>query len=721
VHFKQYGKTFQLRIENAQDLEAALSLDEALWVATSAPTDVFRCDKTFISMLDSDKSGRIHTHEIKTAIRWMLDILSDRSNLQKRTNHIPLSAINNDTSDGADILTSASYVLKTLNCEDNATISLKLVRKFLAKQQEQTLNGDGVLVPAAANSLETIQLIKDVIATVGGEDDASGITGITGKQLELFRKEISECLAWRKQGSVTEVDNQIKVRPFGKQTDAMYNILSKHGDQIDLFFAQCRTIRFDPRTSAHIGCSEIKLNTLDFSKPEDMQTCLAKAPLATPNIDDCLPLTTDLINPLYTKWIEQLKTEVLQPILPETGESLHADQWTKTKTALQPYADYIAGQKGKLVNSLTDEKLDKYQENEAYAEVEELIKADKAVSDQLKGIHEVERLTLYHQHLMRLANNFISFSELYNPPIKAMFEEGSAQIDGRWFDLALRVDNVAKHSAIAKSSNIFTLYLEVFNKASNDSFTVAVPATSGTKGNLGVGKRGIFFDVKGREYDAIVVKIIDNPISLREALVAPFTRLWSFIIGKIEAMSGTLEKKLQKSTDTILKAPPKAAPVVTAPVSATGGPAGMLVGLSLSAAAIGSAFAFITKTLAGLSGGQLIAGVLGAAAVVAVPVSLIAALKLRRQDLSALLEGCGWAINARMRFDRTQRRSFTRRKPYPLTATGTPHRSWIKQLLITLILIIMVMGLRNGCRGCHNKEEFGTSTPATTNQTSSIK
>ncbi len=106
----------------------------------------------------------------------------------------------------------------------------------------------------------------------------------------------------------------------------------------------------------------------------------------------------------------------------------------------------------------------------------------------------------------------------------------------------------------------------------------------------------------------------------------------------------------------------------------------MMVGLSLSAAAIGSAFAFITKTLADLSGGQLIAGVVGAAVVIILPVSLIAVLKLRRQDLSSLLEGCGWAINARMRFDNAQRRRFTRRTPYPLDAIGTPQRTWVKKV-----------------------------------------
>jgi hypothetical protein len=115
--------------------------------------------------------------------------------------------------------------------------------------------------------------------------------------------------------------------------------------------------------------------------------------------------------------------------------------------------------------------------------------------------------------------------------------------------------------------------------------------------------------------------------------------------------------------------------------------AGMLMGLSVSVAAIGSAFAFITKTLTSLSRGQVFLGVLGAAVVVMVPVSLIAILKLRRQDLSALLEGCGWAINARMRPTREQRRQFTVTPRFPAGAEGAPTR----RLLYVLIAVVVVL------------------------------
>jgi len=72
-------------------------------------------------------------------------------------------------------------------------------------------------------------------------------------------------------------------------------------------------------------------------------------------------------------------------------------------------------------------------------------------------------------------------------------------------------------------------------------------------------------------------------------------------------------------------------------------------------------------------------------AIVSMPVTLLAVIKLRRRDLGSLVEGCGWAINARMRLTRAQRRYFTRRVPYPASATGTPGRRWSWILLIVLV------------------------------------
>jgi hypothetical protein len=121
----------------------------------------------------------------------------------------------------------------------------------------------------------------------------------------------------------------------------------------------------------------------------------------------------------------------------------------------------------------------------------------------------------------------------------------------------------------------------------------------------------------------------------------------------------------------------------------------ILLGASVSIAALTSAFAFITKTLAGLQVWQVVVAALVAVGLVLLPTAIVAAVKLRRRDLSAILEGCGWAINARMRLNRRQRKQFTRQEPYPAGATGTPRRRWFLVVCLVILLgLLAFLGFR---------------------------
>jgi hypothetical protein len=233
-----------------------------------------------------------------------------------------------------------------------------------------------------------------------------------------------------------------------------------------------------------------------------------------------------------------------------------------------------------------------------------------------------------------------------------------------------------------------------------------VPATAGTIGNLCAGKRGIFYDTRGRHYDARVIQIIENPISFQEALLSPFVRLGRFVSGKIEAISGSAEKELEQQLGTVtskvqtgvqeaVRHAPEAAeaaqatPAPAPPATASASRRDLLLGASVSIAALSSAFAFITKSLQGVSALTILLALGIGVLIVLLPTAIVAGVKLHRRDLSAILEGCGWAINARMRLNRRQRRQFTHREPYPAGATGTP-RSRLAWRLLTLILLAVL-------------------------------
>ena len=88
--------------------------------------------------------------------------------------------------------------------------------------------------------------------------------------------------------------------------------------------------------------------------------------------------------------------------------------------------------------------------------------------------------------------------------------------------------------------------------------------------------------------------------------------------------------------------------------------------------------------MAGLTALTILAGVGGAILAVMTPTLIIALIKLRRRDLSAILEGSGWAINAHMRLTRAQSMYFTQRPPYPEGVHRMRRRvlSWIIAIAI---------------------------------------
>ncbi|NLF95039.1 MAG: hypothetical protein GX564_14230, partial [Oligosphaeraceae bacterium] len=86
MKFVRQGSTYQMVIEDGLDLQGVLSLDEALWVAMSAPTEAFNCDPRFLNYIDTDSNQQIGSEEVKAAIRWLLDQLPDHAGITAEFN-----------------------------------------------------------------------------------------------------------------------------------------------------------------------------------------------------------------------------------------------------------------------------------------------------------------------------------------------------------------------------------------------------------------------------------------------------------------------------------------------------------------------------------------------------------------------------------------------------------------------------------------------------------
>ena len=690
--FKNYGNSYQLRIQDAQDLEKIQVLDEAHWAATSVPINSLNCDSAFTSYVDTDQNGRIRTNEIKDAQTWLFRFLTNRSRLSEGIDVLDLNDIDTNHPEGQKLRAVAELILTNLNSPGAGKISLAQVRDVQSIMASATNNGDGIIPPEATSDSDLAQFITSVIETVGSVLDASGKAGINQEQLKIFFHETEGYLAWKAKGEIPKGDNTTEVMPWGTETPQAYELMTGLEEKIEQYFTQCAMIEFDERTRAQMQLRQKELEEIDFTDKSMMEARIKDAPLAAPNPKAILDLE-GAINPLYVERLFCLEEKVLKRALGGPVKHLTPKQWDKVKNVFAPYRAWLESKQGIKVEKLDADRLRTYLNGPYRKRVSELIAKDVAVADDLNQMHNLEKLILYQRWLMELANNFVSFSNLYNPQTRSLFEMGTLVIDGRQITFTMKVQDRQAHKKIAENSCMYLLYVEVTGRQEKDiKFEIVAAVTSGTAGRLRIGKRGIFFTVDDREWDAEIVDIVENPISIGESVRAPFQQFTSFIRKQIDKFTKSREGKLEKS--------------FTAP-SASGTTRDLLLGGGIAIAALGSSFAYVTKALSQVKPAHILVALAGIAAVVLLPGIIVGFIKIRKRDMSVLLEASGWAVNVHMRLSDTLGRLFTHVPNLPKDARkerrdvivqfvkdlgDTPLRSR-KLSIVILIILLIALGL----------------------------
>ncbi|NIA06721.1 MAG: hypothetical protein GWP14_03635 [Actinobacteria bacterium] len=684
MNFRHYGRSYHLKINTSKDLQRAVELDEAHWVAVSSPISTVNCDGEFLSLLDTDKNGRIRCQELKNAIRWILKVLSDHSGITEARGTLRLKEINLADPDGQQIHDAALKILKKLGRRETEQISLDEVRRIRQQVESMPVSEAGIILPEAAEKSEIATFIADVVATIGGIGHPSGVQGINQAKLDEFLSKAKAFLLWHEQGKIPDGQIKTDIMPLGNGTSAAYAVLVELQDKIDQYFAQCKALALEERLGQRMGITEAELQELDLDDPAVIEEVLKQGSLAKPKASGELNFE-DQINPAYAKTLERFRHEVIGQVLGESENKMTPEQWQQIKNFFGAHQKWVQAKPSPELEGLGVQKLQGYLDERFNKAVRELIAKSTETAFVLDNIRLTEQLLLYQRYMIELANNFVSFPHLYDPDSRAVFEMGSLVMDGRRFNLTVKAVNRAEHSKIAKASNMYVLYVEIVPKDTDQKYEVAVPVTWGTKGNLCVGKRGVFYDIGGNEADAKVVQIIENPISLGEALLNPFQRLGKMLTGKIESITAQADKKFDSQAATVMNRTTTATP-------AAGGTGGMLLGGGLAIAALGSALAYITKTLADTSWLAILVGVLVAVLLVMIPISLVAFIKLRKRNLSAILEGSGWAINARMRLTRKQGKGFTDRPSYPKGSKGVHPMRWGLLAAVVAVLAVLLAG-----------------------------
>src|ERR1041384_5166962 len=120
--FFRAGGFDQVRLDSGADIASLDQLDQKLWVALACPTTGLEFDKRTLDLIDTDKDGRIRAPEIIAASKWATSMLKSPDELTKSLPALPLTAINDATPEGKQLLSSAKQILVNLGKGDAPAI-----------------------------------------------------------------------------------------------------------------------------------------------------------------------------------------------------------------------------------------------------------------------------------------------------------------------------------------------------------------------------------------------------------------------------------------------------------------------------------------------------------------------------------------------------------------------------------------------------------------------
>ena len=307
----------------------------------------------------------------------------------------------------------------------------------------------------------------------------------------------------------------------------------------------------------------------------------------------------------------------------------------------------------------------------------------------------LEKLLLLCRDFCTLLRNFVAFQDFYAKRGKALlgrgaddespwaiFQAGTLVIDQRACNLCMKVSDMAKHNTQAADSGMFLIYCNCKHHATGQTMQIVAAMTVGDIRNLKVGKNALFYDRQGRDWEAEVVKIIDNPISIGQAFWSPYRKLGDWVSGLITKSAAEKEKKSFADMTAKLQTTP-AAPA-TAQQPAQPAPfdiakfAGIFAAIGMAVGYIGSFFTSIALGLKDLGwwGWLVIPGLL---LVISGPSMILAWMKLRKRNLAPLLNANGWAINADAIVNVLFGNTLTEQAQYPIMKLKDPHAK-IKKL-----------------------------------------
>lgn len=688
--FFRAGGFDQVRLDSGADLMNLDQLDQKLWVALACPTSGLEFDSKTLALIDTDHDGRIRPPELIAAFKWAGSCLKNPEELLKSSPSLPLSSINDATPEGKQILASARQILINLGEKDASVITLEHTADTARIFAQTQFNGDGIIPVDSAEDDMTETAIADIIACLGPDLDRSGKPGIGKAKFERFFQEAQAYSDWWKLAETNPT-----ILPLGDSTLTAAAALRAVRPKIEDYFTRCKLAAFDPRAVNALNREEKEYLVFASKDLSLSSNEISGFPLAQVAASKPLPLKEGL-NPAWTSLMGRFQAEVIRPIF-NGSASISESDWEAIETKFSPYESWMAAKAGAAIEKLGLARVRELLGGKSRETIAGLIARDQALEPESNAIAAVDRLIRYNRDLYKLVNNFVSFRDFYSRRDKAIFQAGTLYLDQRSCELSMTVEDPGRHALMAGLAGAYLAYCDVVRKATGEKLQIVAAFTGGDSDNLMVGRNGVFYDRKGRDWDATITKIIDNPISIRQAFWAPYKKLVRMVEEQIAKRAAAADAA---STDQLSAAAAQMASLDKA--APAGKPAelkkfdvGVVAALGVAVGAIGGALASLATGVMSLDHWKIPLVFAGLMLMVSGPSMLIAFMKLRKRNLGPILDANGWAVNARARINVPFGSSLTGVAVLP---PGSPRdlvdpfaekkRPW--KLYITLVVILCV-------------------------------
>lgn len=686
--FDNIGGTSRVKITRGEDIVHLAELDPKMWTVLSCPVKGLEIDEKSLSYMDCDSDGKLRINDVICTSKWITGLLKDADLLLGGKDSIDIEQINTGSDAGMKLYNSAKQILTNLG-KEGTVISIADTADNAAIFAKTRFNGDGVITEVTAEDDADKAAIAAAVTCLGGVADRSGAMGVNADLVEAFYKALADYVAW----------NEAAVEaPYGDKTDAAIAAYNALDAKVKDFFVRSKLAAFSPDSTASLDVQTASIQAISAENLTGKTDEIASYPIARVTGKTEI----DLSEPVNPAWAAQFETLKAIAVAPEAKVITEAD-WAAIGSKFAAYTSWKAAKAGAAVEGLGLDAVKTILEHNRKDALLALVAQDAALKEEAENIDTVTKFLYVYRDFYRLLRNFVTLQDFYNKKEKAIFQCGRLIIDQRECHFCMPVADAGKHNSMAPSSGMYLVYCDCTTKTQAGKISIVAAVTVGDVGDLMVGKNAIYYDNAGVEWDAVITKIIDNPISIAQSFWSPYRRMATAIENLISKSAADKDAKIMSEATAKINAAPKAAPADgNAPAAPQafdiGKFAGIFAALGMALGMIGSALAALAKGIFALAWWQVILAFVGVLLVISGPAMVMAWLKLRRRNIAPLLNANGWAVNAASKISIPFGETLTDVAKYPKLKLKDPYARkglapWKKWCISIASVAVVLVGL----------------------------